>query len=115
MNPYLQTLTVIGAIIAIPAAVGAALALMRGAYYKARLEETDQDNVRVRERLTSCEHSEEQLKVKVKGLEDKNVILQEMVTQRADVQHHHNLQEERFNEVMEVLGEILREIRGSKS
>lgn len=101
------TLGVVGLAIAIPSAIGAALALIRASYNKARLEESDKDNVRLRARADDLEEEVAELKSKLAVEEARVELLQEMVTQRADLENHHIMVMQNYDAMSLILGQML--------
>lgn len=125
MDGIVQILGLVGLVVAIPAAVGAALALIRASYTKAQVEALDNDNDRLRKRAKDLEEEVEHLKIegaakdeRMTALEEKNEVLSEMVTQRADLEQHHrvvmsNYQTivDRIDMVANVVKEVLSYVR----
>src|SRR5690349_2480241 len=89
---FMQFATGLAAIIGLLILIGGAIALVRGSYNKARIQALREDNDDLRARLNDCdkkisEHvaAETLLEQKVDHLTSENVMLTQMVTQRANV------------------------------
>jgi hypothetical protein len=111
MDDVLTILGVLGLIISVPTAMGAGLALLRSSYNRARLEEVDKDNQRLRTRQLELERSEAELKVEVAALLGQKNMLEEMVTQRADLASHHIEVMANYDAMSAILGQILASLK----
>lgn len=88
-----EWLGVIGAVLSIALALGAALALVRGSYTKARISALREDNDDLRARVSDMDvelerrkAKEDVMSAKVDKINSENQLLRDMVTQRAEVE-----------------------------
>lgn len=87
-----EWLGVIGAVLSIALALGAALALVKGSYNKARIAALREDNDDLRARVGDLDSELERQKLrdqtreaKIAKVDSENQLLRDMVTQRAEV------------------------------
>lgn len=87
-----EWLGVIGAVLSVALALGAALALVKGSYNKARIAALREDNDDLRARIGDLDNEierrklkEEALDAKVAKVDSENQLLRDLVTQRAEV------------------------------
>lgn len=119
-----QILAVFGGLVTLAVALGAAIALIKGSYNRARIEALRGDLADARNKIndlrttvTDLEHEAEkdrltkvQLSERVSHVEDENALLKQLVTQRAEVDaltvkldtHH----QQAMAGVQEILGEL---------
>lgn len=96
-----EWLGVIGAVLSIALALGAALALVKGSYNKARIAALREDNDDLRARVGDMDNElerrklrEETLNARVDKVDSENQLLRDLVTQRAEVDKVHNAVQE---------------------
>lgn len=105
---------VVGAVVLL----GASLGMIRGSYNKARIQALREDNEDLRNRVrdvedkcTASEAREALLEQKVEHMENENVLLTALVTQRANVDEvlgelrdHHTAAMDKFDELIAAVG-----------
>lgn len=104
MDNWLTILGVTGLILSVPTAIGAALALIRSSYNKAQTEQLRGFNDDLRGRVSDLETHEKVLEGRLQHVENENSMLREMVTQRADLQKHHQVVMESYDAMSELMG-----------
>lgn len=93
MHGVSDFIVALGAVIAVLIAIGAGLTLVNGSYNKARMDALREDNDDLRKRLDDTERDllRERTKgeardIRIKHLESENLLLTQLVTQKADVE-----------------------------
>lgn len=107
-----EWLGVIGAVLSIALALGAALALVKGSYNRARIQALREDNDDLRARVGDLDSElerrklrEETMEAKVNKVDSENQLLRELVTQRADVERVEEAVREHHSKALKELDE----------